>query len=87
MNKLPTAIDDEDNPEWTAADFAAARPASEIDPAIAAAFTRNKGGRPRGSNKEQVALRLDKDVLARYRAGGPGWQSRINEDLRKVVGL
>lgn len=87
MNKLPPPPDCDDNPEWTEADFAVARPASELPAQIAAALTRKKGGRPKGSNKEQVALRLDKDLLARYRASGPGWQSRINEDLRKVAGL
>src|SRR4051812_36277018 len=30
----------------------------------------NRGGRPRGSDKEQIALRVDKDVLARFRAMG-----------------
>ncbi|WP_425057296.1 BrnA antitoxin family protein [Sphingobium vermicomposti] len=45
---------------------------------IRAAFPKLKGGRPRGSNKEKVSLRLDKDVLERFRAAGPGWQSRIN---------
>jgi uncharacterized protein (DUF4415 family) len=46
----------------------------------------SKGGRPRGSNKELVSLRLDKDVVARFRANGPGWQTRINEALRKASG-
>ena len=32
--------------------------------------------------KQQVTLRLDQDVLARFRATGPGWQSRINAALR-----
>lgn len=77
---------DHDNPEWTEADFAKARPISEF-PELAAAFPKSKGGRPKGSNKEQVAIRVDKDVLARFREGGPGWQSRINEALRKAVGL
>lgn len=44
----------------------------------------NRGGRPTGSNKEQVSLRLDKDVLDRFRASGPGWQTRINEALRRA---
>ena len=50
---------------------------------------RRRGGRPRGSitsTKSQVTLRLDNDVLERFRAGGPGWQSRINAALRKVAG-
>lgn len=46
----------------------------------------SRGGRPKGSNKEQVSLRLDRDVLERFRAGGPGWQTRINDALRKAVG-
>lgn len=42
-------------------------------------------GRPAGSNKEQVALRIDKDVLARWRASGAGWQSRMNDALRRAA--
>lgn len=44
--------------------------------------TVNRGGRPAGSTEEQVSLRLDKDVLVRFRATGPGWQTRINEVLK-----
>jgi len=46
-------------------------------------------GRPplRGEAKRQVTLRLDPDVIAKFREGGPGWQGRINEALRKAVGL
>ena len=36
--------------------------------------------------KEQVALRIDQDVLEYFRAGGPGWQDRINAALRKAAG-
>ena len=36
--------------------------------------------------KEQVTLRLDQDVLEFFQEGGPGWQDRINEALRKVAG-
>jgi uncharacterized protein (DUF4415 family) len=36
--------------------------------------------------KKQVTLRLDSDVVAAFRAGGAGWQSRMNEVLRKAVG-
>jgi uncharacterized protein (DUF4415 family) len=40
-------------------------------------------GRPAGSgNKEQVAIRFDRDVLAVFRAGGPGWQTRMNDALK-----
>ena len=73
---------DEDNPEWTEDDFARARPASELPPGMAAAL--RKPGRPPGSNKEAVSIRLDKDVLEKFRATGPGWQSRINEVLKRA---
>jgi uncharacterized protein (DUF4415 family) len=35
--------------------------------------------------KAHVSLRLDRDVLDRWRASGPGWQARINDVLRKAV--
>jgi uncharacterized protein (DUF4415 family) len=35
--------------------------------------------------KEQITLRLDKDVLAWFKAGGEGYQTRINEALREYV--
>lgn len=45
-------------------------------------------GRPKkAAPKEAVNIRLDPEVLAFYRATGPGWQSRINEALRKAAGL
>jgi uncharacterized protein (DUF4415 family) len=44
-------------------------------------------GRPAGSTKRLVSLRIDQDIIAHFRAEGPGWQSRINEALRKVAGL
>ena len=37
--------------------------------------------------REQVALRIDRDVLERFQADGPGWQERINAALRKAAGL
>lgn len=86
-NTAPVIFDD-DNPEWTTADFAQARPIADF-PALAAAFPNGSKprGRPRGSttsHKSLVSLRLDNDVLDRFRASGPGWQSRINEALRSV---
>jgi uncharacterized protein (DUF4415 family) len=32
--------------------------------------------------KQQVTLRLDRDVLAKFRETGRGWQARINDALR-----
>lgn len=36
--------------------------------------------------KEQVTLRIDRDVLDYFQADGPGWQERINAALRKAAG-
>lgn len=40
-------------------------------------------GRPAGSNKRQVAIRLDQDVIAHFKAAGAGWQTRINAALKE----
>lgn len=45
-------------------------------------------GRPKElMTKVSTTIRLDPDVLAAFKAGGPGWQSRINEALRRAAGL
>lgn len=75
--KLPVVFDD-DNPEWTGADFARAQPASELPDELAAVFKR-PAGRPSGSvrsDREQVTLRLPRAVIALFKAGGPGWRTR-----------
>jgi uncharacterized protein (DUF4415 family) len=81
-------IFDDDNPEWTAEDFARAKPAREMLPPEILAQFRNMRGRPlkdASERKVAVSIRLSPDVLAHFRAGGPGWQSRIDEALRRVV--
>jgi uncharacterized protein (DUF4415 family) len=45
------------------------------------------GRPPAALTKEVVTIRLDREVVARFRATGEGWQTRINETLRKAVGL
>jgi uncharacterized protein (DUF4415 family) len=48
--------------------------------------TRRGPGRPGGSGaKQQVAIRLDRDLLETLRAGGAGWQTRENDALRELV--
>ncbi|HKH35370.1 MAG TPA: BrnA antitoxin family protein [Beijerinckiaceae bacterium] len=44
---------------------------------------RGRGRPPLDAPKKLVSLRLDRDVIEQFRAGGPGWQSRINAALRK----
>jgi uncharacterized protein (DUF4415 family) len=45
----------------------------------------NKGGRPVSQNpRKLISLRLPADVVARWKATGPGWQTRMAERLAKV---
>ena len=45
-------------------------------------------GRPKSAApKEAVSIRIDPEVLAYFKASGPGWQSRINTALRQAAGL
>jgi uncharacterized protein (DUF4415 family) len=46
----------------------------------------NKGGRPRSENpRKLISLRLPEDVILKWRATGPGWQTRMAEKLARVV--
>ncbi len=77
---------DRDNPEWTKKDFKRARPASELPPEILKAFPRTRG--PQAAPKKiPVSIRLSAEVVERFKATGPGWQSRIDAALKKAVGL
>jgi uncharacterized protein (DUF4415 family) len=88
MNKAPPPEGFDDNPEWTDATSARAKPASELLPAHAvSALTKRGRGRPSGSDKERISLRVDREVLDKFKAGGELWQTRMNEALRKAVGL
>jgi len=50
--------------------------------------TLTKPGRPKSATvKKSVHLRLSPDVLDHFRATGPGWQTRIDEALRKITKL
>ena len=47
-------------------------------------LSKRRAGRPAGSGtREQIAIRLDKDVLSAFRASGPGWQTRMNAALKE----
>jgi uncharacterized protein (DUF4415 family) len=80
-------IDPDDAPEWTEEQFGRA----EI--AVGGKVVRPARGtlaRPRGrprkvDAKVHTRIRLSPQVLRHFRATGPGWQTRIDEVLRKWV--
>jgi uncharacterized protein (DUF4415 family) len=79
--------DPDDAPEWSNDVFERAEVRRDGKVVRPAAGTLTKRGRPKLENpKRQVTLRLDGDLLDRLRDSGPGWQSRVNEILRKAVG-
>ena len=44
-----------------------------------------KAGRPRSPNpKQMISLRLPPEVIARWKATGPGWQTRMAKRLEKT---
>lgn len=45
-------------------------------------------GRPKAeTTKISTTIRLSPEVIEYFKAGGPGWQSRIDEALRKLAGV
>lgn len=77
---------DPDNPPLTDKQWRRMRPAHLMRPELVARQLRRERGRPKlQAPKQQVTLRIDRDVLEKYRATGEGWQSRINAALRKAA--
>lgn len=79
---------DQENPEWTAQEIREARPLMDVLPGeTAAAIRRYRGqrGPQKSPTKELISLRVDRDVVAAYRATGQGWQTRANDALRAYV--
>jgi len=76
----------DENPDWTGADFARAQGPESLSATELAAFPRTRvRSLQRAPTKRPVSLRVDADVLERYRATGSGWQGRMNEALRKAM--
>lgn len=80
---------DTTNPEWSAKEFAKAKPAREVLPGLfgktqAKEMLQPKRERPKSdTTKEHVNVRFDSEVLEQFRASGPGWQTRLNAVLSK----
>lgn len=83
---IAAAESDPDALPLTDEELARMRPAHEVIPEFLAKWLRRKRGRPPvNAPKKQVTLRLDQDVIEHFRSSGPGWQTRINDVLRKAA--
>ncbi len=78
----------------TREEVASMRPFVEVFPELSGWVEKQTAKRKAGQRgpgkipaKRQISIRLDVDVLDHYRATGPGWQKRINEDLRSKAKL
>ena len=74
-----------DNPVWTQKAFAQAAPFAEAFPELAKTIRRR--GPQKKPTKKAVSIRLSPDVLDYYKAKGAGWQSKIDDTLRKAAKL
>jgi uncharacterized protein (DUF4415 family) len=73
-------VDPDDAPEWTEEQFARAD-LYHGDKLI------RRGRPPSDDPKQALKLRIDADVVEHFRATGPGWQTRINDTLRRAAKL
>jgi uncharacterized protein (DUF4415 family) len=89
--KRKSAPTDDESPALTAKWFARSRPAADVLPALvgataAAQLLKPKRGRPaKATPKQATNIRFSPEVLAYFRATGPGWQTRVDEVLRNFV--
>jgi uncharacterized protein (DUF4415 family) len=70
--------------ELTAEDFRHFKPLDDFPELARLVRGRGERGPQKAPTKQQVTLRLDRDVVERFRATGEGWQRRINEALRRA---
>jgi uncharacterized protein (DUF4415 family) len=75
--------DDVQSPQLTAEEIAKAKPFAEALPELAASIRRGRGPN-KAPTKKLVSIRLSGQVLEAYKAKGPGWQSLIDKDLRRI---
>ncbi|PJR10290.1 BrnA antitoxin family protein [Sinorhizobium meliloti] len=78
---------DPDAPEATDEQLRQARPFVEAFPDLAESIKRARGRPAIEKPRQQLSIRLDPDIIEHYKATGKGWQSRMNDDLRKAAGL
>jgi uncharacterized protein (DUF4415 family) len=78
-------IDDLDEiPELTEADIRRMRPAREVFPDLVDRIVRSRGAQ-KAPTKKQVTIRLDQEIIEHFKADGAGWQTRINEALKRDI--
>lgn len=75
----------QDSPGWTEEDIRRARRGRDVLPS--GFLAKPRGRPPAEGNKEAVSIRLDRDVIDAFKGDGAGWQTRMNDALRKAARL
>ncbi len=65
-------------------DMSNARPMTEALPDLVQHYRRTRG-KQKIQTKTQTTIRLDTDLVDHFRADGKGWQTRLNDTLRRAV--
>jgi uncharacterized protein (DUF4415 family) len=80
-------VDPDDAPEWSQEQFDRAEVAlgGKIVSPAQGTITRARGRPKKADAKVHIHIRLSPLVLGHFRATGPGWQTRIDEVLRRWV--
>ncbi len=73
-----------DNPEWTKASVTASMPFSTALPKLSENIKRSRGRPALDKPRQQISIRLDPDVIKKFKATGPKWQSKINDVLKRA---
>jgi uncharacterized protein (DUF4415 family) len=80
----PFLVDEETAP-LTDEEIKHLRPAKEVFAELGIPVPRGRGRPPVGQGKQQITLRLDREVVQFFKSQGPGWQTRLNDELANVV--
>jgi len=75
---------DPEDAEATDEQLAQARPFAEAVPELFESIRRARGRPAVEKPKQVVSIRLDQDVINKFKATGKGWQAKINEVLRNA---
>lgn len=84
--KAPPPADYDPAAPLTDAEVKRLRPAAELFAERGIAMPKPIGRPKAQRTKIPVTMRLDPDVLAYFKASGPGWQTRMGQVLAKAAG-
>lgn len=87
MTKHTKPINDDEIPELTDENFFNhAKTLKELPTEVKATLRAvTKRGPQRAPIKELVTIRLSRDVVSHFKESGPGWQTRVDDALKKAV--